>query len=53
MPNLIDNAERYVRGDLGGGHGSGLSEDQLEAVFDPFVRLEPSRNRDTGAWDWA
>ena len=23
-------------------------EDQLEAVFEPFVRLEASRNRDTG-----
>jgi signal transduction histidine kinase len=25
-----------------------LPEDLLEAVFEPFVRLEASRNRDTG-----
>lgn len=28
--------------------GPGLSDDQLEAVFEPFYRLETSRNRDTG-----
>ena len=28
--------------------GQGLPEDQLEAVFEPFVRLEGSRSRDTG-----
>ncbi len=28
--------------------GPGLAEDELEAVFDPFVRLETSRSRDTG-----
>ncbi|MFN4155763.1 MAG: ATP-binding protein [Paracoccaceae bacterium] len=28
--------------------GPGLPADQLEAVFEPFVRLEGSRNRDTG-----
>ena len=28
--------------------GPGLPEDQLEAVFEPFVRLEGSRSRDTG-----
>jgi signal transduction histidine kinase len=28
--------------------GPGLPEDQLESVFEPFVRLEGSRNRDTG-----
>lgn len=27
--------------------GPGLPENQLEAVFEPFVRLEASRNRDT------
>ena len=28
--------------------GSGLPEEELEAVFDPFVRLETSRSRETG-----
>ncbi|WP_169816652.1 ATP-binding protein [Rhodovibrio salinarum] len=28
--------------------GPGLPEDQLERVFDPFVRLEESRSRETG-----
>ena len=28
--------------------GPGLPEEQLERVFDPFVRLEESRNRETG-----
>jgi signal transduction histidine kinase len=28
--------------------GPGLPPDKLDAVFDPFVRLESSRNRDTG-----
>jgi two-component system, OmpR family, sensor kinase len=28
--------------------GPGLPDDQLEAVFDPFVRNEPSRSRETG-----
>ena len=28
--------------------GPGLPDNQLEAVFQPFVRLEGSRNRDTG-----
>ncbi|WP_233557288.1 ATP-binding protein [Gemmobacter lutimaris] len=28
--------------------GQGLPEEQLEAVFKPFVRLEGSRSRDTG-----
>lgn len=28
--------------------GPGLSEDQLEKVFEPFYRVEGSRNRDTG-----
>ncbi|MFT4198534.1 MAG: ATP-binding protein, partial [Pseudoxanthomonas sp.] len=59
--NLIDNGLKYghavrlaaersgrqvivhVRDD-----GPGLPEDALEAVFDPFVRLETSRSRQTG-----
>ena len=37
------------------GKGPGLPEDQLEAVFEPFVRLEACRSRDTGGasvWVW-
>ncbi|MDZ4137137.1 MAG: ATP-binding protein, partial [Paracoccaceae bacterium] len=61
LRNLIDNAVRYggvanVTLTKGPGQavitiadkGPGLPEDQLEAVFEPFVRLEGSRNRDTG-----
>jgi signal transduction histidine kinase len=29
-------------------HGPGIPADQLEAVFEPFYRLENSRSRDTG-----
>ena len=29
-------------------NGPGIPVDQLEAVFEPFSRLEASRNRDTG-----
>ena len=61
LRNLIDNAVRY--GDVANvtltqepgtviitiaDTGPGLPKDQLEAVFEPFVRLEGSRNRDTG-----
>jgi len=61
LMNLIDNAIKYggsaeVSADKVGDkavirvrdHGPGLPEDQLEAVFDPMVRLETSRSRETG-----
>lgn len=61
LRNLIDNAVRYggvAKVTLTQGpemtviqvadQGPGLPEDQLERVFEPFVRLEGSRNRDTG-----
>lgn len=61
LRNLIDNAVRYggvAKVTLTQGPemtviqvadpGPGLPEDQLERVFEPFVRLEGSRNRDTG-----
>jgi len=61
LRNLIDNAVRYggqAKVTLTRAHGvaiisiadkgPGLPEDQLEAVFEPFVRLEGSRSRDTG-----
>jgi signal transduction histidine kinase len=60
--NLVDNALRYGgSADIVAGHdsqgavlirvlddGPGIPADQLEAVFEPFFRLEASRNRDTG-----
>ncbi|WP_085656443.1 ATP-binding protein [Pseudomonas sp. B11(2017)] len=59
--NLLENAEKYARRPRialsVGPHaicievsdeGPGIPEDALERVFDPFVRLETSRNRDTG-----
>lgn len=59
--NLVDNAVMYgqrvrVRASRRDGativvvadNGPGLDPDQLEAVFDPFVRLETSRSRETG-----
>lgn len=62
LGNLIDNAIKYsgsgevvVGRGLGGrvsisvlDRGPGIPDDQLEAVFEPFVRVESSRNRDTG-----
>jgi signal transduction histidine kinase len=59
--NLIDNALKHggsarVAAAKVGGHvtvrvrdnGPGLPEDMLEKVFDPFVRVEGSRSRETG-----
>ena len=59
--NLIDNALKHggsarVSAAKIGGHvtvrvrddGPGLADDMLERVFDPFVRVEDSRSRETG-----
>ena len=61
LRNLIDNAVRYggsaqvtLAQEPGtaiitiADRGPGLPADQLETVFEPFVRLEGSRSRDTG-----
>jgi signal transduction histidine kinase len=59
--NLMDNALRYA-GQAGIelldqrdqllirviDHGPGIAEDKREAVFEPFYRLEGSRNRNSG-----
>lgn len=59
--NLLDNALKYagaaelsasIEGDAIAirvlDRGPGISEDQLSAVLEPFVRLETSRSRETG-----
>ncbi len=61
LRNLIDNAVRYggnakviLTQERGmaiisiADKGPGLPDDQLDAVFEPFVRFESSRSRDTG-----
>lgn len=62
LTNLIDNAIKYGGGAAEVGvhrdpdavvikimdRGPGIPEDKLEAVLQPFVRLESSRNRETG-----
>ena len=61
LRNLIDNALRYgqeaavsYRVDAAAvtiaitDKGPGIPKDQLEAVFEPFLRLETSRSEDTG-----
>jgi signal transduction histidine kinase len=61
LRNLIDNAVKYgtrarVSVETAGrtvtihvdDDGPGLSEKDLERIFDPFVRLESSRSRETG-----
>jgi signal transduction histidine kinase len=59
--NLIENAvkyghgaevtlvpgEKYVSIEVGD-RGPGIPEDKIASVFDPFTRLETSRNRETG-----
>lgn len=60
--NLLENARCHGGGDVGmrvmleradlvvrvEDNGPGVPEDQIEAVFTPFTRLEGSRNRATG-----
>jgi len=59
--NLIENAVKYGTSAAVSVHaapsrvrivvadqGPGIPEDRLADVFDPFTRLETSRNRDTG-----
>ncbi|MBV8916975.1 ATP-binding protein [Bradyrhizobium sp.] len=61
LTNLMSNAAKYgncarVALELTGEHaritiddeGPGLPSDQLQKVFEPFVRLDPSRSNETG-----
>jgi len=61
LNNLLDNALRYagqatlaLEDDRGQllirviDHGPGIAADKREAVFEPFFRLEGSRNRNSG-----
>ncbi len=62
VTNLIDNALKFgcevevkIMRDGSGGiavsvmdRGPGIPAEQLQSVLQPFVRLEQSRNRDTG-----
>jgi two-component system, OmpR family, sensor histidine kinase CpxA len=60
--NLVRNALRYGAGPISiraieavemvyatvSDSGRGVPEDELQRIFDPFYRLEPSRDRETG-----
>jgi signal transduction histidine kinase len=60
--NLLENANRYGHGEIAivmsddahdimvaiNDNGPGIPEDDLETVFQPFRRLEGSRNRESG-----
>jgi len=61
LRNLIDNAVKYgatakvdILSEPGGvavtidDEGPGIPEDKIEAMFEPFTRLEQSRSRETG-----
>ncbi len=62
LNNLLDNARRYGGGQIDvevqssasnveiriGDHGPGIPTAEAERVFEPYVRLDTSRSRDTG-----
>lgn len=68
LDNLVNNALRYCcstveislihQGNFATliveDDGPGIAPDAREHIFDPFVRLDPSRDRSTGdvVWDW-
>ncbi|MDH3413817.1 MAG: sensor histidine kinase, partial [Gammaproteobacteria bacterium] len=61
LRNLVDNAAKYGKRAtvsvtdgaerlqiVVADEGPGIPDDRLAQVFEPFVRLEPSRSRETG-----